>query len=168
MGKRDDRGLRNVRCSTPPELELLFEGSVELADPIDIGSLATGRRLIMPLEPGGRIEGPRMHGQLLPGSLLIELIRTDGCVDTEGLLLLEMDDGPVIFARTQGLLSLSADVVQQLAEGYPYDPQSAQIRTFVHFEAASDGPYAWLNRSLYVSKPVRSVHGATWSVWRVL
>lgn len=169
MGNRNESRRENIKPNAPPGLDFLFASHVVVKDPLEVGQFITGRRLIISTEPGARIAGPRMNGQILPGSTLVGLVRSDGVVETEGHVFFDMDDGHRILARINGLLSMSAEAAREVAEGRPYDPTWLYSRSLVRFEAADDGPYAWLNRNLHIAKASRTADGGIDStVWQVL
>lgn len=163
MGNHGGRRQNSAKEYTPPSLEFLFACSVVMADPIEVVPLSTGQRLVVPIEPGGRIEGPRMHGEILPGSISMHFVRPDRVVEFEGHLFFEMDDGERILARSTGLLSAP----DTLADCWPYDPSALYACGFVRFEAGHEGLYAWLNQGLYITKGERTMHGAKSTFWKI-
>lgn len=167
MGNCSDR-LDLFKREGPPGLEFLCAVHSHLAEPIDMGSVGDGRRMIVPVEPDGWIEGSGMCGHMLSSSTLILLVRSDGIVKVDGQILVEMDDGPVIRFQIWGIRRISAEAAQALGEGQPYDPALLYSRAAILFEAADDGPYAWLNRDLYISKSTRTVRGVESTIWRIL
>lgn len=124
--------------------------------------------MIVPVEPGGWVEGSGMHGRILSGSTTSLFIRPDGVVKIDGQILIEMNDGPHICFRIWGIRRLSAEAVQALDEGQPYDPAFLYSRSAILFEAADDGPYAWLTRDLYIARAMRTAHGTDATIWRIL
>ena len=168
MGNLNDSRQDNIKRSAPPRLELLFESDVVLGEPVEIGQLATGRRMVLLVEPGGRIDGPQMHGQLMPGSVVTELVRPDGVLEVSAVCIIEMNDGHRILARTEGIVAISTKIVQELSEGRPYDPELVYSHGLIRFEAAEDGPYAWLNRGVYISSGTLTVGGAKWFAWQII
>jgi hypothetical protein len=168
MDRRHDHRQDDYRWGEPPTLQFLCDMHATVFPPFIIGTLATGHRLVFLLEPGGRVEGPELHGRIMPGSTVTQLIRTDSVVEFEGQTFLEMDDGHSMLLRTSGMLSVLAEGTQELAEGKPYDPSSTWARSSGRFEAAADGPYAWLNQALCVVITRRDVDSVDRSVWGLL
>lgn len=168
MEDREILHPEDPRLALPPELEFLCATHVTLADVSDVHALTIGSRVIMQVEPGGRIQGPRLTGRFLPGSVVIQLARSDHVVEVEGRFLIETDDGHHIFTRSMGVLSASAEIARELAEGQRYDPASLYLRASVAFEAAQDSPYAWLNRGLYIAKSEWAGADAFSTIWRIL
>jgi hypothetical protein len=124
--------------------------------------------MIAVIEPGGRIEGPQVRGRTLPGSLTVMLVRSDGTIEGEGQILIEMDDGERIRLIANALRWIPQEVARELAEGGPYDPAWLYSRTTIRFGAPPAGPYAWLNHSLFIGKSTRMVGGLDATVWRIL
>jgi hypothetical protein len=168
MANRGKERLANGKRSPSPRLEFLFESNSLVSDPLEFGSIAAGRRLVIPVEVGARIEGPLLHGHVLPGSMIVQLLRPDGVAEMEGNILLAMDDGHRILARVFGLLSLSPEAATELAEGINYDPESLYICSTVLITAAQDSPYAWLNQHLHMIKAVRTADRVLWTAWSIL
>ena len=149
-------------------MELLFETHHEaLLDPLDLGALPAGHRLVIRIEEG-RVEGPRLHGRYLPGTTITELIHSNGVIESKGELALEMDDGHRIFLRLPGLAALFPEAAQDLAEGRPYDPAMLYMRACLRCEASENGPYAWLNRILCVAEATRTAETGHMTVWQLL
>lgn len=168
MEDRDLPRPDDPRLAEPPGLEFLCASQVRLAEVSDVRSLDVGRRVIMQIEPGARIKGPRLRGSFLPGSIIVQMARSDHIIETEGRILIETDDGHHIFGRSIGILSFSPDITRRLAEGQPYDPASLYVRAAVAFDAAEGGPYAWLNRGIYILKSEWAGAEAFSTLWRVM
>ncbi len=167
MGNRNDSRQDSRKQMVPPSLEFLFEGDVVLGEPLVIGQIAIGRRLVYLPEPGARIDGPHLHGQLLTGSVVTELVRPDGVIEVTSLIILAMSDGDCILARTEMIVAISSKTARDLAEGRPYDPDSVYSHGVIHFEAAEDGPYSWLNRGVYICRGRLTVGSVKWMAWQV-
>ncbi len=167
MGNRNDSRQDSRKQMVPPSLEFLFEGDVVMGEPLVIGQLAIGRRLVFLPEPGARIDGPRLHGQLLKGSVVTELVRPDGVIEAKALIIFGMSEGDCLLARTNTILAISSKTAQELAEGRPYDPDSVYSHGHIHFEASEDGPYSWLNRGVYLSSSRLTAGSSKWTAWQV-
>jgi len=167
MGNCGDYRLDHLNGDEPPRLEFLCAVHVVMSEPVDIGCVTAGRRLVTVAEHG-RLEGPRLRGRILPGLNTTMLLRPDSIVETEGHLLIEMDDGERVRGLVSGLRWMSAEGEHELAEGRPYDPSWLHSRSMMRFEAAMDGPYAWLTRDFYLVKATRMVDGVDATVWRIM
>jgi hypothetical protein len=60
-----------------PRLERLCRATVEIAAPLVVGDTPLGRRRIIPIT-GGRVEGPRLRGVVLPGGADWQIVRGNG------------------------------------------------------------------------------------------
>lgn len=165
--RSQDRNLTEKRL-VPPRFELLYQIDYTL-DPveIEIGAVANGHRRFLTFD-GLRLEGSRMHGRHLPGSSITQIICPSGIMETEGLLALEMDDGHRLSGKVSGISSIAPEHLLALAAGAPFIPETFYIRGHIRFEAAEDGPYAWLNHCLCILKTVRLRQTPQTSVWQLL
>lgn len=156
------------RLAEPPALEFICASQLSLVDGSDVQSLAPGRRVVLQIEPGGRIEGPRLKGWFLPGGLFTQLARADRVVEVDGRYLIETDDGHRIASRSRALISLAPNVEAELARGESYDPATLYARAAILFEAAEGSPYSWLNRGLFIVRSEWTGTRKFSTVWRVL
>lgn len=120
---------------TPLNTEFAFEALVDIAPAQNQGDTALGRRRMIPIT-GGRFEGPRIAGEVVPGGADWQTIRADGVTVIEAIYALKTDDGAVIAVRNLGL-------VAPVEGGAPY------VRSTPSFDAPQ-GPHDWLNRNVFV------------------
>jgi len=118
------------------ETQLLFEISAELAPPIAIGGTPAGDRIIFYVT-GGKFEGPRLRGEVMPGGGDWFLVRPDNVGVLDVRIVLKTDDGEPIYMVYRG--------VAKLPPGGLGAPGPMTIRTAPTFEVSSKGKYAWLN-----------------------
>ncbi|WP_179506774.1 MULTISPECIES: DUF3237 domain-containing protein [unclassified Sphingomonas] len=120
----------------PPALEFVFEARVLLGRPVKVGETAIGGRNIISIL-GGRLEGPSLRGEILPGGWDWQLERKDGCIGIKADYMLKTDDGVVINIVDTGV---NCTLV----------PEHAQPpRTTPVFEVPR-GKYDWLARSAFI------------------
>ena len=131
-----------------PKLEPVLTANARLERPIDVGSTPQGVRRVVPIL-GGRFEGPKLKGEILPGGADWQFTRADGVTELEALYLLRTDDGVVIQVRNRGLRHGPEEVMQRLAAGQPVDPGKYYFRAAPAF-SAPEGRYSWLNKSLFL------------------
>ena len=107
----------------------------------------------------GTFEGPRLRGAVLPGGIDQKLIRADGAMTPNVRLVLETDDGALIYMAYTGIRHGSPDVMRRIADGETVDPSEYYLRNTPYFETAAD-KYDWLNRTVTVgngaTKPTHS------------
>ena len=124
-----------------------------LAAAQELGATPLGRRRIIPIT-GGRFDGERLAGRVLPGGADGQLVRADGVAELEARYTLETADGALIYVRNRGYRHGPAEVIEQLAAGREVDPASYYMRSTPLFETA-DARYAWLNRLVCVATGAR-------------
>lgn len=132
--------------SPTPEARFAYEAQVDIGERQSLGQGPLGERFIVPIL-GGRFEGPRLRGTVLPGGADRQLLRPDGIKELDALYEMLTDDGAVITVRNRVLID---DTVTP--ERY--------ARSVLQLTAPA-GPYAWLNRRVFVGtlhslRPVRA------------
>ena len=140
-----------------PELEseFLFEARVALAAPMHVGQTPDGYRMIVSVA-GGRFEGPRLSGEVVPMSGADwSRIRADGVGALDVRMCLRTDDGALIYVHWHGLMVAAPEHLDYALDfAKPDDPGGADryyFRVSPVFETA-DERYSWLNKLIAVSK----------------
>jgi hypothetical protein len=128
--------------------EFLFEVSVDLEEPLDMGATPHGVRRIYVVK-GGTFAGPRLKGQMLPGGGDWLLLRPDGAGELDVRATMRTDDGHVIYMYYRGILAGPPEVAARILRGEAPDPSEYYFRTAPFFETASE-KYGWLNRTVAV------------------
>ena len=142
-----------------PKLERLFQAVVEIDAPINVGMTPLGERRIIPIT-GGRFEGERLAGEVLPGGADWQLVRADGSVLLEARYTLRTQDGAFVYVRNRGVRSGPPDVLARLRTGESVEPASYYFRTTPTFETGAPS-YAWLNDLVAVCSAARAAHAVT-------
>lgn len=129
-----------TRSPTPtappaPEARLAWEAQVDIGERQSLGQGPRGERFIVPIL-GGRFEGPRLRGTVLPGGADRQLLRADGVKELDALYELQTDDGAVITVRNRVLIDESAI-------------PGRYARSVLQLSAPA-GPHDWLNRRVFV------------------
>src|SRR5437870_13849272 len=91
-------------------LQVVVEGAQK------IGAVPHGTRVTAPIS-GGRFEGPRLRGRVVPGGGDWTLLRTDGVLELDLRVTLETDDGALIHMTLVGLRHGPAEVIAALGHG---------------------------------------------------
>ena len=136
-----------------PRLERLCRATVEIGEPIVVGDTPLGRRRIIPII-GGRVEGPRLEGVVLPGGADWQIVRGDGGATLEARYTVRTADGALIYVRNVGVRRGPPDVLARLGRGEPVDPATYYFRTTPRFETGAPR-YAWPNDLIAVGSAVR-------------
>ncbi|WP_066160639.1 DUF3237 domain-containing protein [Hydrogenophaga pseudoflava] len=118
-----------------PEARIAWEAQVDIGERQSLGHGPRGERFIVPIL-GGRFEGPRLRGTVLPGGADRQLLRADGVKELDALYELQTDDGAVITVRNRVLIDESAT-------------PGRYARSVLQLSAPA-GPHDWLNRRVFV------------------
>ena len=137
-----------------PRLELLAHLSITLAPPQSIGKVLTGERRIIQIT-GGRVEGARLRGEVLPGGADWQIVTADGTALLEARYTLRTEDGALIYVRNNGVRHGPPEVLAAIARGEEVDPAKYYFRAVPVFETG-DAKYDWLNRTIAVCSGVRT------------
>src|SRR5258708_28616401 len=93
----------------------IFNIHAELAEIRLFGQTPYGERRVIDIL-GGRVEGPRLKGRILPGADW-QLVRPDGIPDLTAPYGIETDDGGRILGRSAGLTHGPPDVIAGPSRG---------------------------------------------------
>ncbi len=122
--------------------------AVDFAGMVDSGMTANGRRRNAPVK-GGRFDGERLRGEVLPGGADWVFNRPDGAMIVDVRLPLRTDDGAVLMLAYSGTMLASADAMARFGRGKSLDMSEYRLRTVARFETG-DARYMWLNDLLVV------------------
>lgn len=147
--------------------QFAFEARVEVDSPLVVGTSARGLRRVVPIV-GGRVEGPRLTGRVVPGGADWQVVRPDGVLDVEAKYTLEATDGTLIMVTNKGVRHGPKEVIDKLTQGIDVDPSEYYFRTSAQFEAANDSKHAWLNRAVFVGVAERKARMAIIRFYEVL
>lgn len=146
--------------------EFLFTLTCTVRRLLDVGATPFGTRNI-DLLGEGTFEGPRLRGKVLPGGIDQKLIRPDGAMTPNVRLVLETDDGALIYMAYTGIRHGAPDVMRRIAEGEVVDPSEYYLRNTPYFEVAN-AKYDWLNRIVAVGIGRRMPDHAEYDVFEIL
>ena len=149
-----------------PGLEFVYEAEGALDAPIQLGETYDGTRRIIPIQTGGRVEGPLIRGSLVGGASDWQLTRPDGVTVADATYAIRTDDDVIIQLRNRGLRHGPAEVMARLGRGEEVDPAEYYFRTVPEF-IAPKGKYEWMNNSIFVCSGARFKAGIKLWVWRV-
>ena len=136
-----------------PELSHVCDVEVAVGPVRDLGAMPLGQRRIVSIL-GGRVHGPRLAGEVLPGGADWQIARGDGILQLVARYVIRTTAGSEIAVSNRGLRRASPDIMLRLGRGEPVDPALVYFRTVPSFEAPA-GPDDWLNRSLFVASAAR-------------
>jgi len=134
----------------PPTLEHLFSYRAMLGAPEIIGPVPEGIRVNFYVT-GGTIDGPRLHGTILPVGGDWLTIRRDGIGALDVRATLKAADEALIFVAYHGIGDLGSDGYEKFLHGER--PPKLTLRTAPVFRSSAP-QYQWLHRLLCVSTGV--------------
>ncbi|MCE7999698.1 MAG: DUF3237 domain-containing protein [Rhodobiaceae bacterium] len=150
------------------ETEFLFEIDAVLREPnLVIGGVPEGMRMIAHVE-GGTFEGPKVKGTMPASGGDWVLARADGSLKIDVRAALTTDDGHNIYVYYGGRIILPPEQMGALGDRdarEALDPSTYYFRTNPLFEAAMDGPYAWLNHVVAVGIGRLTAKGVAYKVY---
>jgi Protein of unknown function (DUF3237) len=134
-------------------LDFAFSIEVTVAEPLELGETAAGRRRIIPIA-GGQVTGPKLHGRVLPGGADWQTMRADGTAELEARYTLAADDGGLIGVVHRALRHGPPEIGRKLVAGEAVDPGAYYFRGTPVFETAASA-HLWLTRTVFVSRGAR-------------
>lgn len=132
-----------------PHLDYVAEADVTVGPPQEIGAGPLGARRVIPIL-GGRVSGPRLSGEVLPGGADFQLIRPDGVAEIEARYTLRLKDGALAYVVNRGLRHAAPEDMARLLRGEAVPPERVYFRTAPVFECAAP-QHAWLHRRLFLA-----------------
>ena len=144
----------------------LFTLTLEVAGMQPVGATPAGDRRVG-LVAGGRFQGARLSGTVLPGGADWIMLRPDGATTLDVRLVLQTDDGAAIGMTYRGMRHGPPEIMDRVARGEAVPPGSYYFRTVVAFETGAPR-YAWLNRIVAVGTGERPPSGPVYDVFEVL
>lgn len=145
---------------------LLYEATIELGAPLEVGAGPRGTRQIFSVL-SGRFEGPELRGELVPAVRDWFLQRPDGVGELDVRSTLRTDDGALILAVERGVVWGPPAVMARVSAGEEVDPADYYFRTQIAYETGTER-YAWLNRTLAVGLGRLTATGVRFAVHRIL
>ena len=146
-------------------LEFALEIRMALGERMHI-NLAEGYTRGAVLVRSGTFSGPGLSGTLVGGSGGdFPLVRGDGGGRFESQYLLRTDDGATILKRSAGVRHAEPEVIRRLMGGEDIDPRAYYMRMTPRFEAPA-GPYAWMNRTIFIGVGWRHPEGSLFRFWK--
>ena len=146
--------------------EPIFRVHAELADILQFGKTPYGERRVINIL-GGRVEGPKLKGRILPGGADWQFVRGDGALHVEARYTIESDQGAHILVSSDGVRHGPPDILTKLAKGEAVDPSLYYFRTVMRFETAAPA-LDWLNRILALASGSRERNAVRLDVYEVL
>lgn len=143
----------------------IFRVRAELADILHMGKTPYGERRVINIL-GGRVEGERLAGTILPGGADWQLIRADGAAHIEARYTIRAEGGGDILVASEGIRHGPPEVLAALMRGDNVDPSLYYFRTVMRFETG-EKRLDWLNRILALARGMREKNAVLLDVYEV-
>lgn len=151
----------------PLNTEFLFRMVLTVGAPQLVGPTRHGELRVIPVA-GGVVEGPRLKGEVLPGTAGDWLrVDPDGTAHMDVRLTLRTATGAHVYMHYSGIRTGTAEVLARLNAGQAVDPAAYYFRTAIRFETGAPD-LAWLNKVLAVGVGQRPPSGPTYDVYAVM
>lgn len=150
------------------QLRPLFAIKIDVDGPLHlIGALPQGftRRVVN--ATGGRFEGERLHGIVLPGGGDSVIERPDGGLLLDVRLTLQTDAGELIYMTYFGRRNGKPEIMEKIVRREPIPVGADYFRVAVQFETGAPA-LRWLNDIVAVGAGTREPNGPRYFVHEVL
>jgi hypothetical protein len=153
---------------TPIELKPLFTIKAEVeAPPQLVGAVPQGYTRRVMCVSGGRFDGERLRGRVLPGGADVVLERPDGGLHLDVRLVLETDAGELIYMTYNGRRNgPTPEIMRKIVNREPLPRGADYFRVIVQFETAAPA-LKWLNDKVAVGTGTRESNGPLYDIWEV-
>jgi len=148
--------------------EFLYRARIEVEGFYEVGQTFRGKRTIVRVK-GGWFEGPKIKGEILPGTGDWFIVRPDGVAEGDVRDTYRTHDGHVIYVSYRGIIDIPPAVWERIGRGEDVDPSTYYFRAQPMFETAiNENPYGWLNRIISVGIGKQEALGVTYDVYQIL
>ena len=148
--------------------EFLYRAHVDVEGFYEVGETFRGRRTVVRVK-GGWFEGPKLVGDILPGTGDWFIVRPSGVAEGDVRDTYRTHDGHIIFVSYRGIIDMSLEIWEALGRGEDIEPAEYYLRGQPMFETAEkDNPYSWLNRIVAVGVGKQEKLGVTYDVYQIL
>lgn len=138
---------------------------VDFAGVTPIGATPAGHRAIAPVK-GGRFDGERFSGEVLPGGLDWFVVRTDGTLSIDVRLTLRTDDGASVYMAYRGEMLGPPEAMARFRKGEQLAADEYRLNMVARFECG-DERYNWLNQVLAVAVGEQQPTGAIYRIFEI-
>ncbi|WP_102348453.1 DUF3237 domain-containing protein [Bacillus sp. Marseille-P3661] len=136
------------------EVKHCFDVYVKVDQPIEVGSVGSGQRRVIPIT-GGTFEGELFKGKILPGGADYQIIRPDGVTEALAHYTLQTEDGTNIYVVNRGYRHGPKEIIEKLIKGEQVPADSYYFKTTPTFEVSGD-KYSFLNKSIFIGVGTRN------------
>lgn len=144
----------------------VFDLSIRVARPIEIGDFGYGARRVIPIT-GGELRGDNMSGTILAGGADYQIIRPNGFTELEAKYAIELSDGEKIYIENLGVRFGPKEALERIRAGEAVPPELIYFRSVPRFETGSE-KYRWLMEHIFIGSGARHPDRVELAVFQVL
>lgn len=133
---------------------------------IHVGPIPIGYERRVVFVTGGRFEGERLSGRVVPGGGDFLTMRPDGGMHLDVRLVLETEAGETVYMTYVGRRHGSPEVMERYKRNAAVPFGDDYFRTIIQFETAAPR-LDWLNGILGVGAGWRTTEGAVYEVFEI-
>jgi hypothetical protein len=160
--QREERRMPDLKT----EFLCTVAAYVDWRNVIDLGATPHGIRQIIYIK-GGKFEGPKIKGVVLPGGGDWFVRRADHVVEVDVRCVLRTDDNHLIYCGLKGINEMTAEVAVKAITGQSIDSWNYYFRVTTVIETGSK-KYDWLNRIVAVGVGDLTPAGVEYKIYTVL
>ena len=147
--------------------EFLYRAHIDVEGFYDVGQTFRGHRQIVRVR-GGWFEGPKLKGDILPGTGDWFIVRPGGVAEGDVRDTYRTHAGHIIYVSYRGLIDMPPETWERLGRNEDVPYTDYYLRGAPMFETAVDTPYTWLNNIISVSVGRQEALDVTYDVYRML
>lgn len=151
---------------TPIALRPLFTIKAEVDGAHLVGAVPHGYTRRVMCVSGGRFEGERLRGRVLPGGADVVIERPDGGLHLDVRLVLETEAGELVYMTYNGRRNGPPEVMKKIVNRDPIPRGADYFRVVVQFETAAPA-LLWLNDKVAVGTGTREPDGPLYDIWEI-
>jgi Protein of unknown function (DUF3237) len=159
--------MRGQRTVDELRYEFLYDIGFDLEPALEVGPTPHERRIVY--ITGGKFNGPRLKGRVLPGGGDWLVVRPDGRAVLDVRACLETDDGAIIYTYYAGRLVVPSELLPLWRDrdaAATIDPTRYYLRITPVYETAAE-KYRWLNDIVAVGVGRRTAAGVAYRVFEI-
>src|SRR5918998_1295917 len=137
--------MADTTTPLPLRSEFLFRISLSTGAPQHVGAGRNGELRIVPVA-GGTVEGPKLRGEVLPGTAADWLrVDGDGTAHMDVRLTVRTGEGHHVYVHYTGIRTGAPDVLARLGRGEAVPPEDYYFRVALRLETGAAG-LDWVNK----------------------
>ncbi|KAK2608780.1 hypothetical protein QQS21_002637 [Conoideocrella luteorostrata] len=157
-----------------PSLTFAFHLECDMEPIRDIGHGPHGNRKVVMFR-GGRFEGPKIRGEVMPGGGDWMIVRNHG--ETDQLQTAHLNtrynlvthDGATIYAQTTGTRTGKRELLERLSKEEGADITADQFKMRLHITLETGDPrYEWVNDAVFVASAGRIGNQVIYDAYELL